>query len=67
MEGSFAFLVWTRLRFPIVVAMMCLHGVIAVLFCNALFVFNITSMVGLCAFLRRCDSLKSIKPWRTTK
>ncbi len=26
MEGSFAFLVWTRLRFPIVVAMMCLHG-----------------------------------------
>jgi len=56
MEGSFAFLVWTRLRFPIVVAMMCLHGVITVLFCNALFVFNLAAIVGLCAFLRRGDT-----------
>jgi hypothetical protein len=56
LEGSFAFLVWTRLRFPIVVTMMCLHAVIAVLFCNALVVFNLAAIVGLCAFLRREDS-----------
>ena len=56
MEGSFAFLVWTRLRFPIVVAMMCLHAVITVLFCNALVVFNLAAIVGLCAFLRRGDT-----------
>ena len=59
MEGSFAFLVWTRLRFPIVVAMMCLHAVIAVLFCNALVVFNLAAIVGLCAFLRREDSWRN--------
>ena len=55
MEGSLPFLVWTRLRFPIVIAMMCLHAVIAVLFCNALFLFNLAAIVGLCAFLRRGD------------
>ena len=62
MEGSFAFLVWTRLRVPIVVAMMCLHGVIAVLFSNALFVFNLAAIVGLCAFLRREDSWRKRSP-----
>ena len=41
MEGSFAFL-WTRLRFPIVVAMMCLHAVIAVLFLQRTLVASIS-------------------------
>jgi len=62
MEGSFAFLVWTRLRFPIVVAMMGLHGIIALLFCNALFVFNLAAIVGLCAFLKRGDTLRKRSP-----
>ena len=53
LEGSFAFLVWTRLRRPLVVAMMCLHGGITVMFGNALLVFNLAAIVGLCAFLRR--------------
>ena len=55
MEGSFAFLVWTRLRVPIVLAMMCLHAAIAILFSNALFAFNLAAIVALCAFLRRDD------------
>jgi hypothetical protein len=71
LEGSFAFLVWTRLRFPIVLAMICLHGIIAVLFCNALVVFNLAAIVGLCAFLKREDiwrkrsasNLKSSPPY----
>jgi hypothetical protein len=56
-EGSFPFLVWTRLRFAIVIAMMCLHAVIAVLFGNALFFFNLAAIVGLCVFLKRGDSV----------
>jgi Vitamin K-dependent gamma-carboxylase len=56
LEGSFAFLVWTRVRVPLVTAMMCLHGVIAVLFGNALIVFNLAAIVGLFAFLRRGDA-----------
>jgi hypothetical protein len=59
LEGSFAFLVWTRLRLPLVIALMCLHAVIAVLFSNALFVFNLAAIVGLCAFLRRGDRVRS--------
>jgi hypothetical protein len=55
LEGSFAFLVWTRIRVPLVVAMMCLHAAIAFLFCNALFAFNLTAIVALCAFLRAED------------
>ena len=55
LEGSFAFLVWTRLRLPLVVAMICLHGVIAVLFSNALVVFNLAAILGLCAFLQKSD------------
>jgi hypothetical protein len=59
LEGSFAFLVWTRLRLPLVIALMCLHAVIAVLFCNALFVFNLAAIVGLCAFFRRSDRVRT--------
>jgi hypothetical protein len=59
LEGSFAFLVWTRLRLPLVIALMCLHAIIAVLFCNALFVFNLAAIVGLCAFLRRSDRVRT--------
>jgi hypothetical protein len=55
MEGSFAFLVWTRLRVPMVLAMMCLHAAIAVMFSNALFAFNLAAIVALCTFLRRDD------------
>jgi hypothetical protein len=55
MEGSFPFLVWTRLRVPIVLAMMCLHAAIAVMFSNALFAFNLAAIVALCTFLRRDD------------
>jgi Vitamin K-dependent gamma-carboxylase len=55
LEGSFAFLVWTRLRVPLVVGMMCLHAAIAVMFCNALLAFNLTAIVALCAFLRTGD------------
>jgi hypothetical protein len=54
-EGSFAVLVWTRLRVPIVLAMMCLHAAIAILFDNALFAFNLAAIVALCAFLRADD------------
>ena len=35
--------------------MICLHGAIAVLFGNALVVFNLAAIVGLCAFLKRGD------------
>jgi hypothetical protein len=37
------------------VVMMCLHAAIAFLFCNALFAFNLTAIVALCAFLRAED------------
>jgi hypothetical protein len=57
LEGSFAFLVWTRLRVPIVVTLIFLHLVIALLFCNALFLFNLAAIVGLFAFLLRDDSV----------
>jgi hypothetical protein len=58
LEGSFAFLVWTRVRVPLVVAMMCLHATIMALFGNALIVFNLAAIVGLCSFLKRGDLLK---------
>ena len=64
LEGSFAFLVWTRLRVPIVLAMMCLHAAIAILFCNALFAFNLAAIVALCAFLRADDF--GVRPLRQT-
>ena len=65
MEGSFAFLVWTRLRVPIVLAMMCLHATIAILFCNALFAFNLAAIVALCAFLK-CGDLAGLLSRRST-
>jgi Vitamin K-dependent gamma-carboxylase len=65
MEGSFPFLVWTRLRVPIVLAMMCLHAAIAMMFSNALFAFNLTAIVALCTFLRRDDF--GVRPVRQTE
>jgi hypothetical protein len=32
-----------------------LHGVIPLLFCNALVVLNLAAIVGLCAFLKKGD------------
>jgi Vitamin K-dependent gamma-carboxylase len=65
LEGSFAFLVWTRLRIPLVLAMMCLHAAIAILFCNALVAFNLTAIVALCAFLTAEDF--GARPLRQTE
>src|SRR5207248_10317596 len=55
LEGSFAFVIWTRLRLPLVLLMMTLHVVIIILFCNALFVFNLAAIAALCAFLTTND------------
>jgi len=55
LEGSFAFLVWTRLRLPLVMLMMTLHVLITILFGNALFFFNLAAIVALCGFLRTTD------------
>lgn len=54
-EGSFAFLVWTRLRLPLVLLLMAMHVAIIVLFCNALLFFNLAAITALSAFLRRED------------
>lgn len=55
LEGSFAFLVWTRLRLPLVLLLISLHVAIAVMFCNALFFFNLAAIAGLCGFLKTND------------
>ena len=55
LEGTFAFLVWTRLRLPLVLLLMGLHLMIIVLFCNALFFFNFAAITALCGFLRMSD------------
>lgn len=55
LEGSFAFLVWTRLRLLLVLLMMSLHVLIAILFCNALIFFNFAAIVALCGFLKATD------------
>jgi uncharacterized membrane protein YphA (DoxX/SURF4 family) len=55
LEGSFAFLVWTRLRLPVVLLLMSLHVAIIVLFCNALFFFNLAAIAALCGFLKTTD------------
>jgi hypothetical protein len=55
LEGSFAFLVWTRLRLPLVLLMITLHVVIVALFCNALFFFNLAAIAALCGFLKTTD------------
>lgn len=55
LEGSFAFLVWTRLRRPLVFLLIGLHALIAVLFCNALFFFNLAAIAALGGFLKTSD------------
>lgn len=55
LEGSFAFLVWTRLRKPLVLSLMALHLSIIILFCNALLFFNLAAIAALCGFLRVGD------------
>ena len=55
LEGSFAFLVWTRLRLPLVLLMIGLHVFIIILFDNALAFFNLAAIVALFGFLRRDD------------
>src|SRR5262249_18295172 len=55
LEGSFAFLVWTRLRLPLVLLMMSLHAFIIVLFDTSLAFFNLAAIVALCGFLRGSD------------
>jgi hypothetical protein len=54
-EGSFAFLVWTRLRFPLVLTMIAFHMLVAILFSNGVLFFNIAAIVALCGFLKRTD------------
>ncbi|GEM_PF-2186616 len=54
-EGSFPFLVWTRLRFPFVILLIAFHAVIAILFSNGVLFFNIAAIVALCGFLRTTD------------
>jgi hypothetical protein len=55
LEGSFAFLVWTRLRPALVFLMITLHVAITVMFCNALFFFNLAAIAALCGFLKTTD------------
>lgn len=55
LEGSFAFLVWTRLRLPLVLLLIAFHALIAILFCNAVFFFNIAAIAALCGFLKTTD------------
>lgn len=55
LEGSFAFLVWTRLRFPLVLVMIAFHVLVAVLFSNGVLFFNIAAIVALCGFLKNTD------------
>jgi uncharacterized membrane protein YphA (DoxX/SURF4 family) len=54
-EGSFPFLVWTRLRFPLVLFMIAFHVMIAILFSNGVLFFNIAAIVALCGFLKTTD------------
>lgn len=54
-EGSFPFLVWTRLRFPLVLLLIAFHVVIAILFSNGVLFFNIAAIVALCGFLKITD------------
>lgn len=55
LEGSFTFLVWTRLRLPMVLLLITLHLVIIALFCNAIFFFNLAVIAALCGFLKTTD------------
>jgi Vitamin K-dependent gamma-carboxylase len=62
LEGSFAFLVWTRLRFPLVLLLIAFHLVIAILFSNGVLFFNIAAIVALCGFLKTTDFRRREKP-----
>jgi Vitamin K-dependent gamma-carboxylase len=64
LEGSFAYLVWTRLRFPLVLIMIAFHLLVAILFANGVLFFNIAAMVALCGFLKTTDfrSRKAVLP-----
>ena len=55
LEGTFPFLVWTRLRFPLVLLMIVFHVLIAILFSNGVLFFNIAAIVALCGFLKTTD------------
>jgi uncharacterized membrane protein YphA (DoxX/SURF4 family) len=55
LEGSFAFLVWTRLRLPLVLLLIAFHVMIAILFSNGILFFNIAAIVALCGFLETTD------------
>lgn len=61
-EGTFAFLVWTRLRLPLVLTMIAFHLAIAVLFANGVLFFNIAAIVALCGFLRTSDFRARAQP-----
>jgi hypothetical protein len=54
-EGTFPFLVWTRLRLPLTLTLIAFHALIAILFCNSVFFFNIAAIVALCGFLKTTD------------
>lgn len=54
-EGSFPFLVWTRLRFPLVLLLIAFHVLIAILLSNGVLFFNIAAIVALCGFLKTTD------------
>jgi len=69
LEGSFGFLVWTRLRLPLVLMLIGFHVAIIILFCNALFFFNLAAIAGLCGFLKTTDfaRLKRVRKQRATR
>lgn len=62
LEGTFVFLVWTRLRLPLVLTMIAFHVMIAALFANGVLFFNIAAIVALCGFLRTSDFRSQTEP-----
>jgi hypothetical protein len=63
LEGSFAFVVWTRLRLPVVLFLMGMHTLIIILFDNALAFFNLAAIVALCGFLKTDDFARIARRW----
>jgi len=57
LEGTFPFLVWTRLRLPLVLLMITLHVVITVLFCKTPSSFLISPRLQHSADLKQPISL----------
>ena len=55
LEGGFPFLVWTKLRLPLVLLLMVLHLSIILLFDNAVTFFNLAAIIALCGFLKSDD------------